>query len=581
MRGSENLIMMTRWMVLGTFCLWTTATMAQLPPRPANLTARARPGVSPAGKPAEESRPRVKKSRRRPLPGDIVPVQYETPHPDPNSEGPIAEQEAVPTKKSNSIDNPLQALLDRDVTPIDLYSAFRLAGIQNPEILAAQQRVVEAVALRQLAAAQFLPTLNYGGSIDSHRGELQQSSGNILKVNRDAAFIGAGANAIVAGTVNIPGVLWNLNASEAIYNYLASQKQVEKTQFETQSVELDTLLTVAMAYTDLIRAYGTRSVLAQIRDDARELARITAAYAQAGEGSQADADRASTELYRREAAVIQADGATMSASANLCRVLHLDPSTRLEPSDSHVLLQSFVPEPIPLPELLAIALMHRPELNSRRAAIAQALINLDSAKALPFSPTLFLGFSAGDFGGGSNIASQPVGSQFFARGQSRFGNFAARQDLDVMAYWTLRNLGVGNRAMIEATASRLRSADLERLVMLDKVRSEVASASARTHARFARIESCELAVRSGTESLREDMTRIAGREGRPLEAVDSLRLLAKARQEYLNSILEYNEAQFQLYVSLGRPPSEVLIRPAEFVDSGPPEPASAFEESRP
>src|SRR4029077_12483736 len=108
-------------------------------------------------------------------------------------------------------DDPLQALLDQQVTPIDLPTALHLAGQQNPEILLGQQHVVEAVALRQLAAAQFLPTLNLGASTDAHWGVLQQSTGNILSLRREVVFVGAGAHAVAAGTVNIPGVLWNLN----------------------------------------------------------------------------------------------------------------------------------------------------------------------------------------------------------------------------------------------------------------------------------------------------------------------------------------------------------------------------------
>src|SRR4029077_15060131 len=90
--------------------------------------------------------------------------------------------------------------------PIDLNTALRLAGVQNPDILVAQSRVVESEALRQLAAAQFLPSINLGTNYDSHTGPLQQSNGNILSVNRSALYVGAGANAIAAGSVNIPGV---------------------------------------------------------------------------------------------------------------------------------------------------------------------------------------------------------------------------------------------------------------------------------------------------------------------------------------------------------------------------------------
>src|SRR4029077_7393239 len=127
--------------------------------------------------------------------------------------------------------------------------------------------------------------------------------------------------------------------------------------------------------------------------------------------------------------------------------------------------------------------------------------------------------------------------------------------------WTLQNLGVGNKAQIDGARSRLNSADLEILVALDRVRSEVAGAHARTHARFARIRTCELAIQAGIEAFEEDMERIKGAEGLPLEVINSLRLLARSREQFLNAILDYNKAQFQLYVSLGKPPAELLMRP--------------------
>src|SRR5690242_3338674 len=69
------------------------------------------------------------------------------------------------------------------VSFIDLAGALRLAGVDNLNILLARERVEQAVALRQLAAAQFLPNLNGGLNVDAHTGPLQQASGNILKVN--------------------------------------------------------------------------------------------------------------------------------------------------------------------------------------------------------------------------------------------------------------------------------------------------------------------------------------------------------------------------------------------------------------
>src|SRR5262249_19672877 len=144
-----------------------------------------------------------------------------------------------PPEAASEADSMLQSLLATNTTPIDLFSAFRLAGIQNSDLLVARQRVIEATAVRQLPAAPFLPTLNFGTSVDSHRGNLQQSSGNILSVRRDSLFVGAGANAIAAGTVNIPGVMWNLNLSETIYAWLASRREVDRTAADSRTAEQD------------------------------------------------------------------------------------------------------------------------------------------------------------------------------------------------------------------------------------------------------------------------------------------------------------------------------------------------------
>ena len=185
-------------------------------------------------------------------------------------------------------------------------------------------------AVRQLAAAQLLPNLNVGFNYNLHRGPLQQSNGNILTVNRDALNVGLGAGAVGAGTVNIPGLNYNLNVGEAWYAALQTRQLVAGRAAAAKAVENDTLLRVCLAYTDLLRADGRRAVAARNRGEAAEIARLTAAYAKAGQGRQADADRASVELRRRDVETTQAEADTLTASARLCQLLTLDPATRLK-----------------------------------------------------------------------------------------------------------------------------------------------------------------------------------------------------------------------------------------------------------
>jgi outer membrane protein TolC len=448
---------------------------------------------------------------------------------------------------------PTSGILEGDVYSIDLPSALGLAGVQNPELLLARQRVVETVALRQLAAAQILPNLNLGMNYDDHTGALQQSSGRIIQLHRQSLYVGAGANAIAAGTVNIPGVQYNLNISNAIFGYLGARQAMRTQQLNTVAARNQVLMEVAVAYVALLRAECRRAISLQIRADAAEVARLTANYSKTGEGRKADADRAATELTLRETDTLEFEGEVLIASAQLAQLLNLDPATRLHPTDGWVVPAPLVPAPIPLSELLGTAMMQRPELAAQRSAIQEAFLGLRAQQILPFSPQVMAGFSSGGFGGGSN--RQDLGAQ------SLFGDFASRVDVDVVTYWTLQNMGLGNRAMIAAARARLSQSNFRQLEVLNQVRFEVASSYAETHARFAQIGTAEQAVRSAHEAFREDLIRIRGREGLPIEVLDSLRLLARSRMKYLDAISDYNRAEFQLYVALGQPPADSLARP--------------------
>lgn len=471
--------------------------------------------------------------------------------------------------------NPVFApsILDGPVSPIDLCSALGLANVQNPEILLARERVVEAVAVRQLAAAQFLPTINAGINSDNHIGPLQRSNGSILKVNRNALYLGLGASAVGAGTVNIPGIVWNANLSQVYFNALIARQVVGQREFASVAVRNDVLLAVARAYLELLRAEGRRAIAIQTRGDAREVARVTTNYARTGQGRQADADRATSEFEQRNIDLLRAEQEVLTASARLAELLHLDTVVRLHATDGWVVPAPIVPEPIPLPELIAIALVQRPELQERQAAIRAAFLHLREAKLLPFSPNLIAGYSAGTFGGGSNLAArgiqQPDGTILQ---QPRFDSFAGRQDVDAVVYWSLQNLGIGNVAQVRLAQSGLRSEQLRDIRILDLIRYQVAAAYAATHARFAQIETAERATQAGQEAFRHDLIRTRNREGLPIEVLDSLRLLGRSRYTYLDAIIDYNRAQFELYVALGQPPADCLARPIPAKLVPPPDP---------
>jgi outer membrane protein TolC len=141
---------------------------------------------------------------------------------------------------------------------------------------------------------------------------------------------------------------------------------------------------------------------------------------------------------------------------------------------------------------------------------------------------------------------------------------SGRTDTDVIAYWTLQNMGVGNVALIKAAGARLGASRFQEVAVLNQVRADVATAYARTHARFAQIGTTEAAVRASQRGFREDYDLTIQQTGRrvlPIELLNNFRLLNLARREYLDAIVDYNRAQFELYVALGQPPADALARP--------------------
>ena len=541
MNGSHRARMWGTGLLVVWLCGGLAAGLAQQPGA-ANRTASQQPSRDDENLPRPRRQPRIDRKKEEQL----------------NREIEVSLPQLPPT------------ILPAEANAIDLGCVLRLAGVQNPEILIARASVAEALALRQLAIAMALPNLNAGVNYDAHTGPLQQSSGNILTVNRNALYLGAGAGAVAAGTVPIPGIQYVANFSEGIFGFLAVRQTVRVREATNLAVRNQILLRVAEAYMELVRAQGRRVVGLRNVDDAHEIARLNAVYAATGEGKQSDADRTAAELARRINYVVSVEGEMITASARLAALLNIPPSEQLNVVDAWVVPTPVVPDTAPLHELLVIAINQRPELAARRAAIREALALLRMQQFLPLSPTMLAGYSAGTFGGGSNLVATPGGFQGFA--ESRFGSFGPRDDIDVVLFWTAQNMGLGNLAKIRVRRVGQQIAELEFIRELNRVRDEVATAFAQIHARYAQIGIARRGVEAGKNSFTEDLTRIRGGQGLPIELLDSFRLLADGRLAYLDAVTDYDKAQFALYVALGQPPPKDLAHsiPSDLVPPPPP-----------
>jgi outer membrane protein TolC len=431
-----------------------------------------------------------------------------------------------------------QPVDDPDSFAIDLATALRLADAENWQIAIAREQVNLALARVDAANALWLPSVRGGVNYNRHDGAIQDVRGIEFNTTRSALYAGAGAGIYGAGTPLFPGIYTNFHLADALFQPLAARQFAGARGRAAVAATNDTLLQVTLAFLELLRA-GEEVVIAEgVRDDARQLADITRAYAETGEGLESDANRARTELATRENDVTRAREMQSVVSARLAQLLRLDPTVRLDPAEPAVVPIELISQDTPVKELVARGLSGRPELAECQLLVGEAVARMRRERLAPLIPSILMAASYGGMGAGVN---------------TDMASFKDRFDFDAVAYWEMRNFGFGDAAARRGACSSLRTTQLRQMSMMDQVAREVAEAHVQVQSRKVQISIATRGVAAAGESYRQNVDRIEQAKGLPIEVLQSIQALAQARRELLRTVIDYNYAQFTLYRALGWP----------------------------
>lgn len=427
--------------------------------------------------------------------------------------------------------------------PIDLPTALRLAGANNLQIAFAAERVQQAIAQADAADVLWVPDLRAGLVYNNHAGQIQGTEGEVIDVNRSSLFLGAGAgfgNApLNAGSSGPARLFVDLSPVDVLFEPLAARQSVEAAQAQSVATFNDTLLQTASAYLGLLRAHALVAISEEAVNNARELARLTNDFARTGRGLQADADRSQAELENRKRDLLAAKELEAVASAELARLLRLDPATQLVPAEVAPIPYHLIDPDVDVHSLIAQAQASRPELSSANANVQETWYRIRQEKLRPWVPHLYAGLSSGGFGGAPG---------------SEIDNFSGRTDFDIAAVWEFQNLGLGNGARQREQESLHRQAHITMDNLRDLISTEVTQAYHRVRFRAKQIETTQSQVESATEALRLNLDGIRGGVIRPIELQQAISALASARRQHIEAILQYNQAQFELLRAMGQPP---------------------------
>jgi outer membrane protein TolC len=429
--------------------------------------------------------------------------------------------------------------LDRDATtavPIDFPTALAVAAGDNPQVAFARQRINEAYAQAMAANAMWIPSLRAGMSWNKHEGTIQDVEGNLIETSRGSAYAGFGADAVGAGSPAVPGLVVDMRLRDAIFRPRIADQLLGASRQASRATTNDILFNAASAYNDLLEAMAYEAVTRTTLNNSIQLTEVTADFARIGQGLISDADRALAEQSVAEIEVRRAVEGVQTASVRLARILSEDPTLQLVPQEATLVPVDLTCGDCSVRELVATGLSNRPELAESRFLVGAAVERLRSERSAPYIPSMLLGLSYGGFGAGLGNTIE---------------GFDDRMDFDAVAYWEVRNLGLGEAAARDEATSRVQQARWRQVQIMDQVASEVAEAHLQVVSRRDQIRIAERGITAAQESHRRNSERIKDALGLPIEALQSIQALDRAQGQYVRSVADYNRAQFELQRALG------------------------------
>lgn len=425
-----------------------------------------------------------------------------------------------------------------DTQSIDLTTALMLTTGKNPQIAFAQARIEESLAQIDRANALKLPSIRAGMNYHKHEGQIQDVAGTMINTSRGSYYSGLGASAVGAGSPAVPGLISQFHFADAIFQPRIAQRTACARQAGAKATTNDLLLATAIAYTDLLRCEQDLAIARDIVDHAEQLSTSTERFAKVGEGLESDFDRARTELALRRSELIRAEELSAVASTRLAELIRWDSVQRLVPSEMQITPIELMDRNAAPRELVSLALSNRPELAESRHLVGEAVERLNREKNAPLVPSVALSASYGLNGGGLG---------------SNLGDFGDRLDADAVAFWELRQFGVGEKAIRKESRSRITQARLREIAQMDRIAREVTEAFAQVHARSQQIEVIKDGVEAAENSFTKNWDRIQNGQGLPIEVLQSIQALAATQREYVRVVADYNVAQFTLQRALGWP----------------------------
>ncbi|HVW37815.1 MAG TPA: hypothetical protein VHB99_10940, partial [Pirellulales bacterium] len=383
--------------------------------------------------------------------------------------------------------------------PINLATALRLSDARPIIVSAAGASVWVAEAKLQKARVLWVPSLNIGADYIRHDGNgpdinrgvnvpegvnaLGQTApgslGRPLSQNVNLFYGGAGFTWAPSGenyfyqpnpgAPLLPSPQFQFTA-DMIFQPLHERQKLNSARWDLQASKNDALFMTAKAYFSVHRYRGRYAVSIDAVERGRQLA-ATISSLSSDLVPRVEIDRARNLLADLEQQAVAARQDWRVSSAELTRVLRLDPRAVVEPLEHDHLQITLLAPDRSLDELIPIALTNRPELASHQALVQAMLVSIRQEKLRPLLPSLYMnGFQ-------TPYELIQAGAVGVGKG-GKMNLWGARNDISAQAIFAADGLGFRNLAQIKEA----RGMSSQAIVELFQIQDSVAAGVTRTQA---------------------------------------------------------------------------------------------------
>jgi outer membrane protein TolC len=466
--------------------------------------------------------------------------------------------------KATALKPPPLECTDRPL-PITLDTALRLSDARPLIVAIAQASAWIAEARLQRAQAYWVPALMVNASYLRHDGPIDFNQG--INVSQGINALGAVDPTSFGKPLNqnfswfYAGVgLYQVSSmSDCIFLPLAARQDLNARRWDIQTAKNDALLRTARAYFNVHRFRGQYAGALDTVERGRRLVEAINVLKRDLVPA-VEVDRARNLLADLEQQAVSAREEWRVSSAELTRVLRLDPRAVVEPLEHDHLQITLIDPGRSLDDLIPIGLTNRPELASQQAVVQAALVRIRQEKLRPILPSVLItGWQAP---GGMTTQFGIFGT---GRG-SKIDNWSSRDDVSFQLVWQLESFGFGNAARVKKERGVQSQAVVELFRKQDEIAAEITQTQADLQSAAARVLQAERSLREAVITFNKNLEGLGETKRfdnllhlvyRPQEVTNALQQLKTAYDEYFGTVADYNVAQFQLFHALGYPAQDI------------------------